>query len=108
MGRMKTGLLVGVDAVSGDFDFGDATEGEEQLNEVFGRLFRGLLHDMRDGVGDSSLEHYALSLEAGQIHAHELTCLQHPCSIQILRLRDAKCKLFPGGSGAGHRVRFLE
>ncbi len=76
-GQVLCGLLVGVDAVGGDFDFGDPAEGEEQLYEVLGRLFRGLLHDMCDSVGDCRLEHHTLGLEAGQIHAHELAWLQH-------------------------------
>jgi hypothetical protein len=73
-------LFVGVDAVGGDFDFGDPAEREEQLYEVLGRLFRGLLHDMGDGVGDRGLKHHAFGLEAGKIHAHELACLEHESS----------------------------
>jgi len=58
-------FLVRVDAVGGDFDFGDAAEGEQQLYEVFGRLFRGLFHNVADSVGDRGLEHHALGLQAG-------------------------------------------
>jgi hypothetical protein len=47
---------------------------------------------MADSVGDSRLKHHALGLEAGQIHAYELACLQHRSSTEILRLAEAKCK----------------
>jgi hypothetical protein len=50
--RASYGELVGVDAVGGDFDFTNATEGEQELYEVFGRLFRGLFDNVPDGVGD--------------------------------------------------------
>jgi hypothetical protein len=75
-----------VDAVSGDFDFRDATEGKEQLYEVLGRLFGGLFHDVGDGVGDRGLEHHALGLQASKIHTHELARLEHRFCIQILPL----------------------
>jgi len=58
-------FLVRVDAVGGDFDFGNATEGEQQLYEVLGWLFRGLLHNVANGVGDRGLEHHTLGLQAG-------------------------------------------
>src|SRR6266436_7829503 len=58
-------FLVRVDAVGGDFDFGNATEGEQQLYEVLGWLFRNLFHNMPNSVGDRSLEHHALGLQAG-------------------------------------------
>jgi len=58
-------FLVRVDAVGGDFDFGNATEGEQKLYEVFGWLFRSLFHNVANGVGDRGLEHHALGLQAG-------------------------------------------
>jgi hypothetical protein len=88
-------LLVRVDAVFRHFDFGDPTEGEEQLYEVLGWMFRGLFQDMGDSVGDRGLKHHALGMEAGQVHANELPCLQHWTTRIILPLPDAKCKLFP-------------
>jgi len=58
-------LLVRVDAVGGDFDFGNAAEGEQELNKIRGWLFGGLFHNVGNGVGDRGLEHDALGLEAG-------------------------------------------
>ncbi len=86
-------FLVGVDAVGGDFDFGNATEGEQKLYEILGRLFRSLFHDVGNSVGDGGLEHDALGLQAGQVHTHELAGLQHDS--KILPLRAVKCKPFP-------------
>src|ERR1700730_17782675 len=49
---------------------------------------------MTHSVGDRSLEHYTLSLEASEVHAHELARLEHrPCTI-ILPPREVKCKVF--------------
>jgi hypothetical protein len=94
-------LAACVNAVFGDFDFGDSAEGEEKLYEVFGRLLRGLLHDMGDGVGDRGLEHHALGMEAGQVNAHELPRLQHQSPRRILPLPDPKCKVSPLGARGG-------
>jgi len=58
-------FLVRVDAVGGDFDFGNAAEGEQKLYEVLGRLFRSLLHNVANCVGDRGLEHDTLGLQAG-------------------------------------------
>jgi len=58
-------FLVRVDAVGGDFDFGDAAEGEQELYEVLGWLFRSLLHNVANCVGDRGLEHDTLGLQAG-------------------------------------------
>jgi len=58
-------FLVRVDAVGRDFDFANATEGEQKLYEVLGRLFRSLFHNVANGVGDRGLEHHALGLQAG-------------------------------------------
>ena len=70
--------LAALDAVGGDFDFANATEGEQKFYEVFRRLFRGLFDDVANGVGDRSLKHHALSLEAREVDAHELARLEHP------------------------------
>jgi hypothetical protein len=86
-------FLVGVNAVGEDFDFGDATEGEQQLYEVLGGLFRSLLHDVANSVGDRGLEHDALGLQAGQVHTHELAGLEHDS--KIVALRAVKCKPSP-------------
>jgi hypothetical protein len=58
-------FLVCVDAVGGDFDFRNAAEGEQELNEVRGWLFGGLFDNVGNGVGNGSLEHDAFGLEAG-------------------------------------------
>jgi hypothetical protein len=91
-------FLVRVDAVGGDFDFGNAAEGEQKFYEVLGRLLRSLFHDVADSVGDRGLEHHTLGLQAGKVHTHELAGLQHDS--KIVALRAAKCKpsptLFPG------------
>ncbi len=85
-------LVARVDAVFGDFDFGNPTEGEQQLYEILGRLFRGLFHNMGDSVGDRRLEHHALGMQASQVDAHELPWLQHQFPRRILPLSDTKCK----------------
>jgi hypothetical protein len=67
-----------VNAVGGDFDFANATEREQEPYEVCGRLFRGLFDNVTDGIGDRSLEHYSLGLEASKVHPHALARLEHP------------------------------
>ena len=52
-----SGSLVRVDAVGGDFDFGNAAEGEQELYEVSRWLFRSLFHNVGNRVGDRGLEH---------------------------------------------------
>ncbi len=83
-----------MDAVGGDFDFGNAAEGEQKLYEVRGWLFRSLFHDVGNSVGDRGLEHYALGLEAGEVYAHELAGLEHDSYRKIVPLRVVKCKAF--------------
>ena len=51
------GLFVRMDAVGGDFDFGNAAEGEQKLYEVLGWLLRSLFHNVGNRVGDRGLEH---------------------------------------------------
>jgi hypothetical protein len=77
-------FLVGVDAVGGDFDFGNAAEGEQKLYEVLGWLFRSLFHNVANSVGDRRLEHHALGLQAGKVHAHELAGLENGSHTKIL------------------------
>src|SRR6266702_2810298 len=89
------GSLVRVDAVGGDFNFGNTAEGEQELYEVLGRLFRSLFHNVGDRVGDRGLEHDAFGLEAGKVHTHELTGLEHGSLAKILPPRVVKCKPFP-------------
>jgi len=79
-------LFVCVDAVGGDFDFGNAAEGEQKFYEVLGRLLRSLFHDVGNCVGDRGLEHYALGLQAGEVHTHELAGLEHDAYTKIVRL----------------------
>jgi len=57
-------------------------------------LFRRLLHNMTNSVGDRGLEHHTLSLEASEIHAHELARLEHRSCTIILPPREVKCKMF--------------
>jgi hypothetical protein len=94
-----------VDAVGGDFDFGNAAEGEQQIYEVLGRLFRSLFHNVGNGVGDRGLEHDALGLQAGQVHAYELAGLQHDSNIVPPQV--VKCKPAPMIPGAGSRQSIL-
>src|SRR6266702_1013422 len=89
------GSLVRVDAVGGDFNLGNTAEGEQELYEVPGRLFRSLFHNVGDRVGDRGLEHDAFGLEAGKVHTHELTGLEHGSLAKILPPRVVKCKPFP-------------
>ena len=60
--------LAGVDAVGGNFYVGDATEGEEEFYEVFGRLVGGLFDDVGYGIGDSGLEGNSAGVEAGEVY----------------------------------------
>src|SRR6266478_7356009 len=81
-----------VDAVGGDFDFGDAAEGEQKLYEVLGWLFGGLFHDVGNRVGNRGLEHDALGLQAGEVHTHELSGLECRAHMKIVPPRAVKCK----------------
>jgi hypothetical protein len=69
------GSPVCMDVVGGDFDFGNAPEGEQKLYQVPGWLFRSLFQNVANSVGDRSLEHYALGLQASKVHTHELAGL---------------------------------
>jgi hypothetical protein len=82
-----------MDAVGGDFDFGNAAEGEQKFYDVLGQLFRSLFHNVSDRVGDRGLEHDALGLQAGQVYTYELAGLQH--DPKIVPLRAVKCKRSP-------------
>src|SRR5260370_13058338 len=76
--------LVRVDAVGGDFDFGNAAEGEQKLYEVLGRLFGGLFHNVGDSVGDRRLEHDALGPQASEAHTHELSGFEFRAHMKII------------------------
>ncbi|SRR6266478_2985272 len=89
-----SGSLVCVDAVGGDFDFGNAAEGEQKLYEVLGWLLRSLFHNVGNSVGDRGLEHHTFGLQAGEVHAHELAGLEHESYTRIVALRVVKCKAF--------------
>jgi hypothetical protein len=84
-----------VDAVGGDFDFGNATEREQELHEVLGWLFRSLFHNVGNSVGDRGLKHHTLGLQAGKVHTYELAGLEHDSYRKIVPLREVKCKPFP-------------
>jgi hypothetical protein len=93
-----------VDAVGGDFDFGNAAEGEQELYEVPRWLLGSLFHEMGNSVGDRGLEHDTLGLQAGEVHAHELSGLEDNSDTKIFPLRVAKCKpsaRVPNGRPAG-------
>jgi hypothetical protein len=75
-----------VDAVRRDFDFGNASEGEQKLYEVYAWLFRGLFHNVSNSVGDRSLEHYTFDLNASKVHTHELARFEHHSRAKILPL----------------------
>src|SRR5437899_10349160 len=60
------------DPLGGHFDLVHALEGKQQFDEEFGRVFRGLLDDVADGVGDGGVEQHALHLHASQVDAHHL------------------------------------
>src|SRR6202140_5968597 len=49
---------------------------------------------MTNSVGDRSLEHHTLSLEASEVHAHGLARLEHRSCTIILPPREVKCKVF--------------
>ncbi len=98
------GSLVGVDAVGGDFDFGNAAEREQELYEVLGWLLGSLFHDVANRVGDRGLEHDALGLQAGKVHAHELAGLEHESYTRIVALRVVKCKAFASEQSCTARI----
>ncbi len=90
-----------MDAVGGDFDFGNAAEGEQKLYEVLGRLFRSLFHNVGNGVGDRGLEHHTFGLQAGKVHTHELAGFEHDSN--MLPPQVVKCKpspMIPGGGSS--------
>ncbi len=92
-----------MDAVGGDFDFGNAAEGKQKLYEVLGRLFRSLFHNVGNGVGNRGLEHHTFGLQAGKVHAYELARLQHDFYTKILPPRVVKCKPSPMIPSGGSR-----
>jgi hypothetical protein len=49
---------------------------------------------MTNSVGDRSLEHHTLGLEASEVNAHDLARLEHRSCTKILPPREAKCKVF--------------
>lgn len=100
----NNGSVARVDAVGGDFDFGNATEGEQQLYEILGRLFGSLFHDVGHGVGHCGLKHDTLGLQAGEVHTHELARLEHDSYRKIVPRREVKCKAFWMISKRGRRV----
>jgi hypothetical protein len=61
----------------------------KSFTRYLGGLFRGLFHDVANGVGDRSLEHYSLGLEASKVHTHDLARLEHhsiqnhPCARRV-------------------------
>src|SRR5712671_2443877 len=101
-------FLVCVDAVGGDFDFGNAAEGEQKLYEVLGWLFRSLFHNVGDSVGDRGLEHDALGLEAGEVHSHELAGLECRAHVKIVPPQAVKCKPSPMIPGAEDQQSILK
>jgi hypothetical protein len=99
--------LVAVDAVGRDFDFTNATEGEQELHEVLGRLFRSLFHNVPDGVGDRGLEHHALGLEASKVDAHDLTRFQRRFLTESFRCEQSNARRFSQLDGFGRVVWLL-
>ncbi len=87
--------LFAVDSIGGDFDLGNAAEGEQELNEVLGWLFRGLFHDVGNSVGDRGLEHDAFGRKASKVHTHELAGLEYQAHTKILPPRAVKRKPLP-------------
>jgi hypothetical protein len=97
--------LVAVDALGGNLDLTNATEGEQKLYEVLRRLLRGLFDYVTNGVGDRGLEHYSLSLKASKIHTHDLARLEHaddhPTLPEVKRKRRAAAqKRLAGGTAS--------
>src|SRR5260370_3532021 len=82
-GRLKPaatqarGSLVRVDAVSGNFDFGNTAEGEQKLYEVYGWLFGGLFDNVTNRVGDRVLEHHTLGLQPSKVRTPQLLPCEH-------------------------------
>jgi len=86
----------GADAVGGDFDFGDAAEGEEEFNQVFRRRVGRLTDDVTNGVGDRGVEQDALNLDAGEVDADHVSGLEgsvehgvilSPRAVQVRQVR---------------------
>src|SRR5207302_3263486 len=57
--------FLGFDPLGGHFDLVHAFERKQQFDEEFGRIFRGLLNDVANRVGDGAVYQPALQLLAG-------------------------------------------
>jgi hypothetical protein len=101
-------LAAGLDSVGGDFDFGDAAEGEEKFYQIHRRLFRRLFHDVADGVGDRGVEQNATGLEARHVHAHGLAWFEHASGWFSYFYRAALEAEMQGGAGFGAGSRTSE
>jgi len=64
------------DAVFRDFDFGDSSEGKEQLDQIRRGTFGSLTNDVANGGGYGRVEQDASGLQSGEIHAHRLSRLK--------------------------------
>jgi hypothetical protein len=65
-------LVISVDALGRDFDFG-----HRGFTWYLAGPFRGLLHDVADSIGNRCVKHHNFGLGASQIHTHKLARLQH-------------------------------
>ena len=81
-----------MNAVCRDFYLRNSAKREEELYEVFGRLFGGLLHDMRDRIGDSSLEGDSFGAKASEIYSDQLARLERDVHFPIFAPSATECK----------------
>src|SRR6266404_2288159 len=61
-------------------------------------MFRSLFHNVTNSVGDGSLEHYTLGLEASEVHAHDLARLEHRSAPRSSRREKSNASRSIGGT----------
>ena len=54
-------------------------------------------HNVANSVGDGSLEHYTLALQASKVHTHDLAGLEHDSCTRILQLRKGQMQAVSDG-----------
>jgi len=73
-------------AVFRHLDLGDSTKREEQLDQIFRRIFGSLAQDVADRGGYGCMEQYISGLQPGEIHAHCLSWLKGSHNLPLIKL----------------------
>ena len=82
-----------MDTVCRDFYLRNSAEREEELYQVFGRLFGGLFHDVRDRIGDGGLEGDSFGAKASEIYSDQLARLERDVHFPIFAPSATECKM---------------